>query len=158
MRGKPLLLRDTLTEKDSFLSKVPLLSFQSRNFVPSPFGLTTSFLRSSILHSSRKTINYDDSHPRQEKNWAEQAVNPPWGVEVLDPFVSGGITSHLLVSAGKCPPIKQERSGSFHGGVTINSIYYYGKSVYQDVNLRSLRMMCTLLAYEYLLSPSSCSH
>lgn len=35
------------------------------------------------------------------------------------------------------PPIKQERSGSSHGGVTIDSIYYYGKSVYQDVNLRS---------------------
>ena len=34
-------------------------------------------------------------------------------------------------------PIKQERSGSSHGGVTIDSIYYYGKSVYQDVNLRS---------------------
>ena len=31
----------------------------------------------------------------------------------------------------------QERSGSSHGGVTIDSIYYYGKSVYQDVNLRS---------------------
>ncbi|XP_065857288.1 small ribosomal subunit protein uS3m-like [Euphorbia lathyris] len=35
----------------------------------------------------------------------------------------------------EAPP--QERSGSFHGGVTIDSIYYYGKSVYQDVNLRS---------------------
>ncbi|VFQ99639.1 unnamed protein product [Cuscuta campestris] len=34
-------------------------------------------------------------------------------------------------------PIKQEGSGSSHGGVTIDSIYYYGKSVYQDVNLRS---------------------
>ncbi|KAH0447779.1 hypothetical protein IEQ34_023384 [Dendrobium chrysotoxum] len=32
---------------------------------------------------------------------------------------------------------KQERSGSSHGSVTIDSIYYYGKSVYQDVNLRS---------------------
>lgn len=30
-----------------------------------------------------------------------------------------------------------ERSGSSHGSVTIDSIYYYGKSVYQDVNLRS---------------------
>ena len=37
----------------------------------------------------------------------------------------------------KAPSIKQERSGFFHGGVTIDSIYYYGKSVYQDVNLRS---------------------
>ncbi|KAK4542940.1 hypothetical protein RGQ29_033173 [Quercus rubra] len=37
----------------------------------------------------------------------------------------------------EAPPIKQERSGSSHGGVTIDSIYYYGKSVYQDVNLRS---------------------
>ena len=35
------------------------------------------------------------------------------------------------------PSIKQERSGYSHGGVTIDSIYYYGKSVYQDVNLRS---------------------
>ena len=35
----------------------------------------------------------------------------------------------------EAPP--QERSGSSHGGVTIDSIYYYGKSVYQDVNLRS---------------------
>lgn len=35
------------------------------------------------------------------------------------------------------PPIEQKRSGSFHGGVTIDSIYYYGKLVYQDVNLRS---------------------
>jgi len=35
------------------------------------------------------------------------------------------------------PPIKQKRSGSFYGGVTIDSIYYYGKFVYQDVNLRS---------------------
>lgn len=34
-------------------------------------------------------------------------------------------------------PIKQKRSGSSHGGVTIDSIFYYGKSVYQDVNLRS---------------------
>ncbi|WOL10671.1 cytochrome c biogenesis FN [Canna indica] len=31
----------------------------------------------------------------------------------------------------------QKRSGSSHGSVTIDSIYYYGKSVYQDVNLRS---------------------
>ena len=37
----------------------------------------------------------------------------------------------------EAPIIKQERSGSSHGGVTIDSIYYYGKSVYQDVNLRS---------------------
>ena len=37
----------------------------------------------------------------------------------------------------KAPPIKQERSGSSHGGVSIDSIYYYGKSVYQDVNMRS---------------------
>ena len=37
----------------------------------------------------------------------------------------------------EAPTIKQERSGSSHGGVTIDSIYYYGKSVYQDVNLRS---------------------
>ena len=37
----------------------------------------------------------------------------------------------------EAPPIKQERSGSFHGGVTIDSIYYYGKLVYQNVNLRS---------------------
>lgn len=29
------------------------------------------------------------------------------------------------------------QEGSSHGGVTIDSIYYYGKSVYQDVNLRS---------------------
>jgi len=35
------------------------------------------------------------------------------------------------------PLIKQEGSGSSHGGVTIDSIYYYGKLVYQDVNLRS---------------------
>lgn len=37
----------------------------------------------------------------------------------------------------EAPLIKQEGSGSSHGGVTIDSIYYYGKSVYQDVNLRS---------------------
>ena len=37
----------------------------------------------------------------------------------------------------EAPPIKQERSGSSHGGVTIDSIFYYSKSVYQDVNLRS---------------------
>ncbi|KAF3651099.1 hypothetical protein FXO37_18182 [Capsicum annuum] len=35
------------------------------------------------------------------------------------------------------PSIKQEGSISSHGGVTIDSIYYYGKSMYQDVNLRS---------------------
>lgn len=33
--------------------------------------------------------------------------------------------------------LPQEGSVSSHGGVTIDSIYYYGKSVYQDVNLRS---------------------
>ncbi|PPD66599.1 hypothetical protein GOBAR_DD36526 [Gossypium barbadense] len=44
----------------------------------------------------------------------------------------------LLVFVGEWkPPIKQERSGSSHSGVTIDSIYYYGKSVYQDPNLRS---------------------
>uniref|UniRef100_UPI0030034515 ribosomal protein S3 n=1 Tax=Trachelospermum jasminoides TaxID=69389 RepID=UPI0030034515 len=32
---------------------------------------------------------------------------------------------------------RMEGSVSSHGGVTIDSIYYYGKSVYQDVNLRS---------------------
>ena len=37
----------------------------------------------------------------------------------------------------EAPPIKQERNGSSHSGVTIDSIYYYGKSVYQDLNLRS---------------------
>ncbi|KAL5070576.1 hypothetical protein RYX36_021463 [Vicia faba] len=35
------------------------------------------------------------------------------------------------------PSIKQERSEYSHGRVTIESIYYYGKLVYQDVNLRS---------------------
>lgn len=39
--------------------------------------------------------------------------------------------------ANGSPSIKQERSGYSHGGVTIDSIYYYGKLVYQDVNLRS---------------------
>lgn len=34
-------------------------------------------------------------------------------------------------------PPYQERRGSSHGGVTIDSIFYYGKLVYQDVNLRS---------------------
>lgn len=43
---------------------------------------------------------------------------------------------HLyVVCAGEWTP--QKRSGSSHGSVTIDSIYYYGKSVYQDVNLRS---------------------
>lgn len=37
----------------------------------------------------------------------------------------------------EAPTIKQERSGSSHGGVTIDSISYFGKLVYQDVNLRS---------------------
>lgn len=37
----------------------------------------------------------------------------------------------------EAPPIKQERNGSSHSGVTIDSIYYYGKSVYQDLNLRA---------------------
>ena len=37
----------------------------------------------------------------------------------------------------EAPTIKQERSGSSHGGVTIDSIYYFGKFLYQDVNLRS---------------------
>lgn len=45
---------------------------------------------------------------------------------------------HLyVVCAGEWKPPPQERSGSSHGSVTIDSIYYYGKSVYQDVNLRS---------------------
>lgn len=35
----------------------------------------------------------------------------------------------------EAPP--QSRSGSSHGSVTIDSISYYGQSVYQDVNLRS---------------------
>ena len=30
-----------------------------------------------------------------------------------------------------------EESNSFHDGVTINFIYYYGKLMYQNVNLRS---------------------
>nr|ULQ70009.1 ribosomal protein S3 [Typha sp. 11CS3675] len=45
---------------------------------------------------------------------------------------------HLyVVCAGEWKPPPQKRSGSSHGSVTIDSIYYYGKSVYQDVNLRS---------------------
>lgn len=45
---------------------------------------------------------------------------------------------HLyVVCAGEWKPPPQERSGSSHGSVTIDSLYYYGKSVYQDVNLRS---------------------
>ncbi|WOL17413.1 cytochrome c biogenesis FN [Canna indica] len=43
---------------------------------------------------------------------------------------------HLyVVCAGEWTP--QKRSDSSHGSVTIDSIYYYGKSMYQDVNLRS---------------------
>nr|ULQ69377.1 ribosomal protein S3 [Flagellaria indica] len=42
-----------------------------------------------------------------------------------------------VVCAGEWKPPPQKRSGSSHGSVTIDSIYYYGKSVYQDVNLRS---------------------
>uniref|UniRef100_K4C0S4 Uncharacterized protein n=1 Tax=Solanum lycopersicum TaxID=4081 RepID=K4C0S4_SOLLC len=44
---------------------------------------------------------------------------------------------HFDFVSRKPPPMKQEGSSSSHGGVTIDSIYYYGKSVYQDVNLRS---------------------
>ncbi|KAL5070581.1 hypothetical protein RYX36_021468 [Vicia faba] len=43
----------------------------------------------------------------------------------------------LSVLVNGSPSIKQERSGYSHGGVTIDSIYYYGILVYQDVNLRS---------------------
>ncbi|KAL5070589.1 hypothetical protein RYX36_021476, partial [Vicia faba] len=43
----------------------------------------------------------------------------------------------LSVLVNGSPSIKQERSGYSHSRVTIDSIYYYGKSVYQDVNLRS---------------------
>jgi hypothetical protein len=42
-----------------------------------------------------------------------------------------------VVCAGEWKPPPQKRSGSSHGSVTIDSIYYYGKSLYQDVNLRS---------------------
>ncbi|KAF7061246.1 hypothetical protein CFC21_067957 [Triticum aestivum] len=42
-----------------------------------------------------------------------------------------------VVCAGAWKPPPQKRSGSSHGSVTIDSIYYYGKSLYQDVNLRS---------------------
>ncbi|XP_051149677.1 ribosomal protein S3, mitochondrial-like [Andrographis paniculata] len=48
-------------------------------------------------------------------------------------FSEGDHESHRM----EAPPIKQEGSGSSHGSVTIDSIYYYGKSVYQDLNLRS---------------------
>lgn len=45
---------------------------------------------------------------------------------------------HLyVVCAGEWKPPLQERSGSSHGSVTIDSIFHYSKSVYQDVNLRS---------------------
>ena len=45
---------------------------------------------------------------------------------------------HLyVVCAGEWKPPPQKRSGFSHGSVTIDSIYYYGKSLYQDVNLRS---------------------
>ncbi|QHN95463.1 Ribosomal protein [Arachis hypogaea] len=41
---------------------------------------------------------------------------------------------HLLSAlVNGSPSIKQERSGYSHGGVTIDSIYYYGKLVYKDV-------------------------
>jgi len=42
-----------------------------------------------------------------------------------------------VVCAGEWKPPPQKRSGSSHGSVTIDSIYYYGKLLYQDVNLRS---------------------
>ena len=44
-----------------------------------------------------------------------------------------------LVCAGEQKPLGliSRISFSSHGSVTIDSIYYYGKSVYQDVNLRS---------------------
>ncbi|WZY88449.1 hypothetical protein YC2023_045184 [Brassica napus] len=48
-----------------------------------------------------------------------------------------GFESRVMGDYPARPPIKQKRSGSFYGGVTIDSIYYYGKFVYQDVNLRS---------------------
>ncbi|XP_059645891.1 small ribosomal subunit protein uS3m-like [Cornus florida] len=52
-------------------------------------------------------------------------------------FSEGDRESHRMGFSARNAPIKQERSGSSHGGVTIDSLYYYGKSVYQDVNLRS---------------------
>jgi hypothetical protein len=39
-----------------------------------------------------------------------------------------------VVCAGEWKPPPQKRSGFSHGSVTIDSIYYYGKSLYQDVN------------------------
>jgi small subunit ribosomal protein S3 len=41
----------------------------------------------------------------------------------------------VYTSEWKLPP--QKRSGSSQGSVTIDSIYYYGKSLYQDANFRS---------------------
>ena len=41
----------------------------------------------------------------------------------------------LLVNGS--PLSSKKRNGSFYGGVTIDSIYYYRKVVYQDVNMRS---------------------
>jgi len=49
----------------------------------------------------------------------------------------GSESTSYVVCAGEWKPPPQERSGSSHGSVTIDSIYYYSKSVYQDVNLRS---------------------
>uniref|UniRef100_A0A6N2K2P6 Ribosomal protein S3 n=1 Tax=Salix viminalis TaxID=40686 RepID=A0A6N2K2P6_SALVM len=66
--------------------------------------------------------------PFSNQNNSERA-SPIWG--------KGSSALTLSPGSTTAPPIKQERSGSFHGGVTIDSIYYYGKLVYQNVNLRS---------------------
>ncbi|KAI5021139.1 hypothetical protein ZWY2020_054703 [Hordeum vulgare] len=42
-----------------------------------------------------------------------------------------------VVCAGEWKPPPQKRSSSSHGTITIDSIYYYGKSLYQDVKLIS---------------------
>uniref|UniRef100_A0A6N2KGN8 Ribosomal protein S3 n=1 Tax=Salix viminalis TaxID=40686 RepID=A0A6N2KGN8_SALVM len=64
-------------------------------------------------------------------------ASPIWGKGSSALTLSPGIHHRLGLSESRviAPPIKQERSGSFHGGVTIDSIN--GKLVYQNVNLRS---------------------
>lgn len=66
------------------------------------------------------------------------ALSPPMGTtnnigwvgEPCDGLLSSTVRRALVVCAGEWKP-----PGSSHG-VTIDSIYHYGKLVYQDVNLR----------------------
>ncbi|KAL5102494.1 hypothetical protein RYX36_006821, partial [Vicia faba] len=157
-KSEPFFLKHCSSSSSSFSYVTTHLSFDGRNkksLVQSQKGSSSTIrcdASSSVDPLQQLKTSAADTSLLDRRGEASQSMgqrikrfdfvsrdSPQVGFEsrVMGDYPAQFGEHFLSALVNGSPSIKQERSGYSHGGVTIDSIYYYGKLVYQDVNLRS---------------------